>query len=698
MRVRKLLIVTGLALGAVGAVALALPDYRWRSVVAAREISGQLEDVSWADLMDIERPNSGFQLRKLASSGNPYASVQDPETSAADRARGAQVFAFHCEKCHGTGASGGVGPRLVGRNLRHGDSDWAMYRTITGGVPGTAMIGGLIERPDVWRVIAYLRSLRTAGTPGSPGSTTGAGGVSLPVLEATAARLVQSGRAPGDWLLPGGSYNGERFSPDAQINTGNVARLTVQWIHQFASTDNPNEAVPIVAGNYMFTTLPPSTVIAIDVRTGAQLWQYTRPMPADLRLCCLSSNRGVAVLGQRVYIATLDAHLLALDAATGQLLWDRQIAEYTEGYSMTSAPLPIGDSVILGVAGGDHPIRGFIAAYDAATGAQRWRFHTVPEPGEPGNDTWGGDSWKTGGAGAWGIGAYDTELGLIYWGVGNPAPDYNPALRPGDNLYSNCLLAIDAATGKLAWHFQFSPSDAHDWDSIQTPALIDVPQNGTTAKWLAVANRNGFFYVLDRTNGHFVRGAPFAKQTWAIGLSASGRPIHVPQSDPTPQGVYLYPSVSGATNWWPSAYSPVTQLYYANVLERGGLFFTLNPAPRVKPGHMYTGGTTRNVEGEPAQHFVRAIDPFTAKVRWERHIASASDDPRGGLLATAGGLLVGSDGSRIYALDATTGAELWSFDAGGHISAPPITYRSGEDQIIAVIAGQDLLTFKLPHS
>ncbi|HVO48523.1 MAG TPA: PQQ-dependent dehydrogenase, methanol/ethanol family [Steroidobacteraceae bacterium] len=694
MRVRRLLIVIGLVGSAVGAIALALPDYRWRSVVAARAISGQLKDVSWADLMDIERSDSGLQLRKLASSGNPYASVQDPDTAAADRTGGAQIFAFHCEKCHGTGASGGVGPRLFGRNLRHGDSDWAMYRTITGGVPGTAMTGGLIERPDVWRVIAYLKSLRVTAASGLiPGS----GASNPPVLDATAERLVQSGRAPGDWLLPGGSYNGERFSPDSQINVSNVARLTVQWIHQFASTNNPNEAAPIVAGNYMFVTLPPSTVVALDVRTGAQLWQYTRTMPADLRLCCLSSNRGVAVLGQRVFVATLDAHLLALDAATGQLLWDRQIADYTEGYSMTSAPLPIGDRVVLGVAGGDHPIRGFIAAYDSATGAPRWRFHTVPEPGEPGNDTWGGDSWKTGGAGAWGIGAYDSELGLIYWGVGNAAPDYNPALRPGDNLYSNCVLAIDASTGKLAWHFQFSPSDAHDWDSTQTPALIDVTQDGTTSKWLAVANRNGFFYVLDRTNGHFVRGAPFARQTWASGLSATGRPIRMPNSDPTPQGVYLYPSVSGATNWWPSAYSPATQLYYANVVERGGLFFTLSPAPRVKPGQMYTGGTTRNIEGEPSEQFVRAIDPLTAKVRWERHNTSESEEPRGGLLATAGGLLVGSDGPKLYALDAATGAQLWSFDAGGHISAPPVTYRAGEEQIIAVIAGQDLLTFRLPH-
>ena len=291
---------------------------------------------------------------------------------------------------------------------------------------------------------------------------------------------------------------------------------------------------------------------------------------------------------------------VALDASTGKVLWDHQVEDYSHGYSMTSAPLPIGDAVIVGVGGGDFPVRGFIEAYDAATGTPRWRFHTIPEPGEPGNETWGNGSWKTGGGGAWGIGAYDPELGLIYWGIGNPAPDYNPRLRPGDNLYSNSVVALEAASGKLRWHFQFSPSDDHDWDSTQTPSLIDLKDNGTVQKLLAVANRNGFFYVLDRQTGRFIRGAAYARQTWASGLSATGRPLRLPNADPTPQGVFLYPSVSGATNWWPSAYSPATQLYYVNVLESGGLFFAIESPPRIEIGHMYTSGAARAVEGETA--------------------------------------------------------------------------------------------------
>jgi alcohol dehydrogenase (cytochrome c) len=685
--------IVALVFSALGAVVLIVPATRWRGVVVARKVTGTLQDVGWKDLYELVRPDAVFQLHRLAVSGNPYSSLDDPDTSPADRARGKELFALRCAKCHGTAAAGGLAPQLSGSMLRHGDSDWAIYRTVTRGIPGTAMQGGLLERPDVWRVIAYLHELHAhASTDAARAAALG----DLVADETTAAQLLDSTTPQASWRLPGGSYNGQRFSRDPQINTTNVARLAVRWVHQFPSTPTPNESTPVVIGNYMYLTLPPSTVVALDVRSGAQIWQYQHPMPADLRLCCLSSNRGVSVFGRRVYLATLDAHLLALDARSGALLWDTQVADYSAGFSMTSAPLPVGDQVILGTAGGDFPVRGFIAAYDAATGAQRWVFHTVPEPGEPGNETWGGESWRTGGAAAWGLGAYDPELGLLYWGVGNAAPDYNRRLRPGDNLYSNSVVALEANTGKLAWYFQFNPADDHDWDSVQTPALIDVKERGDTSKLLAVANRNGFFYVLDRRNGHFIRGAPYAKQTWATGLSGAGRPLRVANSDPTPEGVYLYPSVSGATNWWPSAYSPTAQLYYANVLEQGGLFFDSSSPPRVERGRMYTGGAARIAEGEPAAAYVRAIDPLTSQVRWERRNLTETDAPRGGLLATAGGLLFGSDGPRLYALDAATGRELWSFATGGQISAPPMSYRAGDSQVIAVLAGQDLFTFSLP--
>jgi alcohol dehydrogenase (cytochrome c) len=668
-----------------------VPDYRWRAIVIARKLTGLLKDVSWADLRDIAHPGSGFELRHLARWGDPYSTILDPYQTAADRERGRERFASNCAKCHGAEAAGGLAPALVGRPLQRGDSDWAIYQTATRGVPGTAMVGGLISRSDIWRVIAYLRQL------GSSGSTrTGAAGpdaVTLgPAPEVTSARLVEASGAIGEWLLPGGSYDGRRFSTDGQINSSNVSGLSVQWVYQLPPSDAPNESGPIVSGRFLYVTVPPGTVIALDADSGARVWQYTRPVPPDFHVCCVATNRGVAVLGRRVYFGTLDAHLVALDGTTGQMVWDQSVADYKTGYSITSAPLPVGDLVITGIAGSEFPIRGFISAHDAATGTLRWRFDTVPEADDPARKTWGGDSWKTGGAATWGIGAYDPGLGLLYWGVATAAPDFNAALRPGDNLYANCLLALNPATGKLVWHFQFLPGDDHDWDSIQTPSLIDLEENGHTEQLLAVANRGGFFYVLDRRTGRFVRAAPFAKQTWAVGLSPSGRPIRAPNSTPNAQGAYIYPSANGATNWWPSAYSPSTGLYYVNVEEAGALYFAKDEGSS-KPGRMYIGGTYSFTD--PATDFVRAIDPVTATVRWERKNATATSAPRGGLLATEGGLLFGSDGTRLYALDASNGKELWSFNTGAHISAPPMTYRIGARQVIAVVAGHDLITFTL---
>jgi alcohol dehydrogenase (cytochrome c) len=672
----------------------AIPDLRWRAIVVARKVTGQVIDVTWADLAALERAGARVDLRKLAGSGNPYSSIANPATTSGDSERGRDLFAVTCEKCHGARAAGGAGPALVARTLTHGDSDWALYRTITQGVGGTAMQGDQLPRTDVWKVIAYLRQLNRQARASGFGPASGA--PSRPAVEeVTPERLLAASSATVEWLLPGGSYNGQRFSKDTQIAAANVSRLRVQWIHQFSAGETPNESTPIVAGNYIYATAPPSTVIAMDVRTGREIWQFSRSMPVDLRLCCLATNRGVAVFGRRVYLATLDAHLVALDAGTGQVLWDTKVSEYSDGYSMTSAPLVIGNSIVVGIAGGDHPIRGHISSYDAETGALRWRFNSIPAPGEPGHESWGGESWRTGGAATWGIGSFDPELGLVYWGVGNPAPDYSASERPGDNLYSNCVVALDAATGHLAWYFQFTPGDDHDWDSIQTPALIDMTRSGAVRKLLAVANRNGYFYVLDRRNGAFVRGRPFAKQTWTTGLSQTGRPIRTGKSGPSPEGTYLYPSVSGATNWWPSAYSPITQLYYVNVVERGGLFFRQEPLPRPSMGHMYTGGVSRFVDGEPFDDFVRAIDPASGDVRWERHNSTPASAPRGGLLATASGLLFGSDGSVLYALDAMTGQQLWAFDTGAQISAPPITYRVDGRQVIAVVAGHDLTTFML---
>jgi alcohol dehydrogenase (cytochrome c) len=694
-RRRRFLPLAGIACGVIalcGATLLAVPDLRWRSALGARKLSGLLPDLTWADVVDVTRPSLGFRVPSLVRHGDPYSVIHDPVLTAADLAHGRDVFQHTCERCHGPDARGGLGPALVGRRYSHGDSDWAVYRTITRGVPGSPMQAGFVARSDVWPVIGYLRTLGVTGKARSDAvDQTRASLGELP--DTTYQKLLESSRQLGEWRLPGGSYNGQRFSPDTQINTGNVAHLAVRWLHQFPPSAAAAEATSVVVGNYLFMTRPPLNVYALDARTGQEAWHYERAVPSGIRVCCQATNRGVAVLGGRVYMGTLDAHLIALNATTGALEWDQVVANYKEGYSITSAPLPIADLIVTGIAGGEFPTRGSISAYDAATGTLRWRFNVVPAPGEPGHETWGDDTWKTGGGATWGAGAFDPELGLLYWGTGTAAPDFNAAMRPGDNLYANCLLALDAKTGKLVWHFQFLPGDDHDWDSNQTPTLIDLKDNGVVQRLLAVANRGGFFYVLDRRDGHFVRAAPFVKQTWALGLSATGRPIRAPNSAPSPQGTFVYPSVNGATNWWPSAFSPVTNLYYANVEEGGGLFLSSKDASS-SDGFWFLGGSA--TYGNSFHDLVRAIDPLTATVRWERQNAVVTSAPRGGLLATAGGLLFGSDGKVLYALDAGSGRELWRFDTGGHIAAPPMTFRSQGEQIIAVMAGQDMIAFALP--
>ena len=617
-----LLVIVALALGA---ESVGSRDFLWRSIIVARKLVGRAGDATWLDLWYIIRPHSGFELRPLAAKGNPYSGVNRPRATAADFLKGKQLFARNCARCHGDEGVGGIGPKLVGARLKHGEGDWAIYRTVMSGVDGTAMQGGLLARPDVWQVIAYLREL---GAQGSAGANT-SGQAAAAAQNITSEQLVGASADVGQWLLYSRSYDGQRFARDAQVNASNVSRLKVQWLHQFSAGDIPNEATPIVVGKSMFITVPPSTLVALDTETGKQLWQYTYPAPQQLRMIWLTTNRGATVLGHNVYWTTPDAHLLALDAAWGKLFWDKTIAEYTDGYSMTSPPIPVGDLLVTGVAGGDYPTRGFINAYDAASGELRWHFNTIPGPGEPGRDTWAGDSWKAGGAAAWGVASYDPELGLVYFGVGNPNPDYNAALRAGDNLYTNCELALDAKTGKLVWYFQFTPGDDHDWDSTQTPALIDLDGVAGTEKLLAVANRNGFFYVLDRRTGRFVRAVAITKQTWNSGLTPSGRPIRTANSGPTREGNLVYPSTTGATTWWPSAYSPLTQLYYTDVRERGGIYFKADPPPKPKGGgRQFLASTTTVLEDEPQTDLVRAIDPATATIRWEHTVPADRCAPR----------------------------------------------------------------------
>jgi alcohol dehydrogenase (cytochrome c) len=502
-------------------------------------------------------------------------------------------------------------------------------------------------------------------------------------------RIVKAGTEPGNWLTYSGNLQGHRYSPLAQITRENVADLQPTWV--FQSHDSAKiEASPIVVDGILYVTEQPHVVTALDGRTGRPIWSYRRPAAKGVPGCCGPVNRGVAILGDTLYTGTFDAHLLALDINSGALRWDVTLGSGELGYSITAAPLIVKDKVIVGMAGGEFGVRGFLDAYDAKTGARAWRLYTVPAPGEPGHETWTGESWKTGGATTWVTGTYDPTLNTLYWGTGNPAPSYNGDERAGDNLYSNSLLAIDPDTGKLRWHFQYTPHDLHDWDSNQVPVLIDTSVNGKPRKLVVQANRNGFYYVLDRETGEFLRGVQFAKQTWADGLDAKGRPIMKADTAPSVAGTLVYPGLAGGTNWFSPSYSPQTKLFYVQAREDyAQTFFKIKVD--YEPGVNFESGTARDTEGQEHRGVIKALDATTGAIRWEYDLFAG---PSGGVLSTAGGLVFGGNREGwFFALDAATGKLLWRFQTGGLVWANPIAFEVDGREHVAIASGHAIFVF-----
>ena len=448
---------------------------------------------------------------------------------------------------------------------------------------------------------------------------------------------------------------------------------------------------PIVADGIVYIT-GPNSAASLDGRTGRTLWSWNRALPSDYRSIGFGhTNRGPAVLDDKLFVATLDGFLVALDLKSGAERWSAKVLDYKLGYSMTMAPLAIDGKVLVGVSGGEAGIRGFLDAYDAKTGKRAWRFWTIPGPGEPGHETWEGDSWKTGGAPTWVTGTYDPELKLVYWGVGNPGPDWNGDTRQGDNLYTCSLVAIDAESGKLRWYFQFTPHDTHDWDATHVPVLFDSEVGGVKRKLVAVANRNAFYYVLDRVNGAFLAGRPYAKQTWASGLDAKGRPIPVGQAEPSKEGTLVWPNMNGATVWFSPSFSPATGYFYVAVREIGARYFKRETPYR--PGTEFMGGGENELSMDDAWGAIRALQAETGEMRWEFKLHSP---PWAGVMSTAGGLVFsGSDEGNFYALDARTGKALWDFQTGGPIAANPVSFTVYGHQSIAVAADRVLYVFGL---
>jgi alcohol dehydrogenase (cytochrome c) len=497
-----------------------------------------------------------------------------------------------------------------------------------------------------------------------------------------------------NWTSYNGDYTGRRFSSLHEISAANVAQLRAAWSFHPGNSQRL-EATPVVVRGVMYVTSA-NDVFALDARTGRVVWHHQRPVSAGLLDdAAAHKNRGVAVWEHSVYVETDDAHLLALDARSGNLLWDVPYADKVKHYGATSAPLVVKGAVIVGTSGGDSGVRGFVASYDAASGKLNWRLWTIPGPGEFGSSSWPGDSYLHGGGTTWMPGTYDPELDTLYWTTSNAAPDFVGDSRPGDDLYTSCVLAIDPTTGKLKWHFQFTPHDLYDYDANESPVLVDTEENGAVRRLLVQANRNGFFYVLDRSNGKFLRATPFVeKLTWAKGVDASGRPV-LSGRIPTREGTLICPGINGATNWFSPSYNPDTRLFYVMALENCNLFFA--SARRFVQGETYYDTGTKLPPEELQQKILLALSVDDGKTVW-RYPQLGEGDSWGGTLTTAGGLLFfADDAGSLEAVEATTGRALWHFSTGQRISASPMTYAVDGLQYVALCAGSDVFSFALPR-
>jgi alcohol dehydrogenase (cytochrome c) len=526
--------------------------------------------------------------------------------------------------------------------------------------------------------------------------------------EVTFERILQAEREPQNWLSYSGDVFNHRYSRLTEITRANVTDLELKWVWQARSLEK-FEATALVVDRVLYTLQGPPVqgayqVVALDAVTGRPFWtlEYT-PSP-EARPCCGRVSRGLAILGDTLYMGTIDARLIAMDARTGTILWNIEAAPLgtrsTEKYAITHAPLIVKDTVIVGMGGGDFGVRGFISAFDAKDGRERWRFYTIPGPGEPGNDTWAGDSWRTGGAGVWNSGAYDPEANLVYFGTGNPAPGWDGRTRRGDNLYSDSVVALDADTGTLRWYYQFTPHDEVDWDATQVPVLADIEWQGRQRKVMLWANRNGIAYVLDRLTGELLLGKPFVKVNWMDGFDEDGRPQRVPGKVPTREGALIMPTFRGATNWAAPSFSPSTGLFYVSAWENTAMIAIEGQSPRI-PGVSGSGSlpqgqvslTPNRKREEEGFGVILALDPKTLEKRWDFKM---NDITWAGVLTTATDLVFGGGKEgHLLAVDARTGALLWKAALGGQINSGPMSYAVNGTQYVTIAAGNALFAFGL---
>ena len=574
---------------------------------------------------------------------------------------GQELFTRYCALCHGANGEGASGPDLTNPRWQSATSDEDLERTVRGGIRGTSMpsFGDRLTRVDVQLLVRHLRSLASEAI--QPANR-----MQAPRIQVSSIRLLGAGADSDNWLMYGRDYGNRRFSPLRAIRRENVRNLVPVWSFQTGVQDGL-ESTPLFVDGVIYLTTAWNHVFAIDARTASELWHYRRRLPAKLTYCCGPVNRGAAISGGTLYLATLDAHLVAIDAQTGRVRWDVQIGAVEDNLSATSPPLIVDDKVVVGMAGGDYESRGFIDAYQTETGRRLWRFYTVADHG-------GGATWLNG--------SYDPELKLIYWGTGNPNPDYDGDARPGDNLYTDCVVALESETGKLRWHYQFTPHDVWDYDGVNEMVLVDLPIGGHMERALLHADRNGHFYALDRTNGRFLYAQPFVRVTWTKGFE-NGRPVINPQAIPTVGGVTVCPGAAGGKEWNPMSFSPLTGLVYLPVIENCAVF--QNYGVRAKRRGLAPGPSGFSYLPNQAYGKLMAVRADTGEAAWEVRTRTPM---AGGTLVTAGGLVFSGDAEGNFtAHDAATGEQLWSYQTGSGIRGAPVSYRLDGKEYIAVASG-----------
>ncbi len=632
---------------------------------------------------------------------------------------GRTVYQTRCSVCHGTDGNGGEhAPSILTTLATKNDEE--VTKIIREGVPRKGMPAfPQLAANDTTALVGFMRSLQNQrrGRRGFPpvrmkvaltdGGTLDGFAVARTSrelqLRTDDQKIHLLRKEPGDkyrrvtsqsdWPSMHGQLSGNRYAALNQITPANVGKMAVKWVFSVPNAGRL-QGTPQVHDGVMYVTNT-NTVIALDAGSGARLWEYTKPPTTGLVGNARSpgNNRSVTIAGDKVFMQTDHAHLVALNRHTGQVLWDTEMADFRQNYNATGSLLAVENLVVAGTAGGEEGVRGFLAAYDQQTGKEVWRFWTIPKPGEKGSETWDGIDINHGGGPTWLTGSYDPVLKTVYWPTGNAGPDFNGDNRKGDNLYTCSIIALDVTTGKLKWHFQPTPHDEWDWDAVAPVVLVDSKWKGQDRKLLLQANRNGFLYVLDRVDGKMLQATPLVKKlTWAKGIAPDGRPIMNPNSVPTAEGQLICPAVEGAANFFSTSFNPATGLFYVNTLERCAVY-TKRTTPEWQAGRNYQGGGGRRDPDDKPQKFLRAFDIQTGKAVWEVP-QDGPGDTWTGTLSTSGGLVIfGDDGGALAAADAKTGKRLWSFPFTENLHTSPMTYQFDNKQYVAIVNGSVVYSF-----